>query len=103
MTKSPKELFQHWVHSHEEDTSAEMVFRPATFKFPRSRGRLSFELKTDGNMVQHRIGSTDRSEALRGNWKLEGNRLLLITDPNSPPERILEIAVLSHDRLVVRK
>ena len=45
-------LYQHWVHSHEEDTNTEIVFRPATYNFPRSRGRRSFELKTDGILVE---------------------------------------------------
>jgi len=37
-----------WVHSHEEDSDEEMVFRPAAYEFPPSRGRRSFELKPDG-------------------------------------------------------
>ena len=101
---SREELYQHWMHSYEEDTPNEMVFRPATFKFrDRSRGRLSFELKMDGSMVQYPIGPTDQSQASQGNWKLEGNHLVLITDPKSGPERILEIASASPDRLVVRR
>lgn len=31
---SPDDIAQHWVHSHEEDTAAEMVFRPASFELP---------------------------------------------------------------------
>ena len=50
-------LCQHWVHSHEEDTETEMVFRPASHPFPRSRGRRSFELRPDGTFVEGPSGA----------------------------------------------
>ncbi|MBI3301430.1 MAG: hypothetical protein HYZ72_05035 [Deltaproteobacteria bacterium] len=59
-------LHQHGVHSHEEDTDAEMVFRPATFNVPRSRGRTSFELKPDGSLVEGGIGPTNRRQETQG-------------------------------------
>ncbi len=39
-------LCQRWIHSHEEDTDTEMVYRPADFAFPPSRGRTGFENRT---------------------------------------------------------
>ena len=53
-------LLQHWIHSHEEDTDTEMVFRPASFNFPPARGRKGFELSPDGTLIDYRIGPTDR-------------------------------------------
>jgi hypothetical protein len=47
-----------WVHSHEEDSDEEMVFRPAAYEFPPSRGRRSFELKPDGILAEGGIGPT---------------------------------------------
>ena len=43
------QLAGRWVHSHEEDTGDEMVFRSADYAFPPSRGRESIELRADGS------------------------------------------------------
>src|SRR5438552_2214834 len=92
----------HWVHSHEEDKDAEMVFRPAHFSFPPSRGRKSFELKPDGQLIQSGIGPTDRRSITAGTWKLEeGDRLAFYDDPHAPPRQVLQIKAVQPDRLVV--
>ena len=91
-----------WVHSHEEDTDKEMVFRPAAFEFPPSRGRTSFELKPDGALLEGRIGPTDRPVETQGTWELEDDRLLLRRDPSETP-RVMRIASVEDERLVVEK
>jgi hypothetical protein len=91
-----------WVHSHEEDTDKEMVFRPAAFEFPPSRGRTSFELKPDGALLEGGIGPTDRPVETQGTWELEDDRLLLRRDPSETP-RVMRIASVDDDRLVVEK
>jgi hypothetical protein len=96
-------LYQHWKHSHEEDTLTQTVFRSITYNFPRSRGRFSFELQQDGTAVFHEIGQTDRSQLAVGIWRLEGDRLLLYSNPVANPDRVLEIISLSPDRLVVSR
>ena len=96
-------LCQHWVHSHEEDTATERVFRPATYKFPPSRGRLSFELKADGGLIRYAIGPTDRSQTSQGMWRLEDHHLVLLSSPSAGPDQVLEIVSASPDRLVVYK
>ena len=96
-------LYQHWRHSHEEDTPTQSVFRPATYDFPRARGRFSFELKPDGTAVFHGIGPTDRPQVARGVWKREGYRLALYTNRVGEPDQVLEIVSISPDRLVVRR
>lgn len=98
-----KELCRHWVHSHEEDTGTEKVFRPLTYDIPPSRGRFSFELKEDGSLLRYGLGSTDRTETSRGSWRLEGNRLSLNPGTKDALEQVLEIVSSSPDRLVVRK
>ena len=101
---SQENLHQNWVHSHEEDTDTEMVFRPATFKFPRSRGRKSFELKPDGGLVETRIGPTDRPEKIQGTWKLEGDdNLSFYASHRAEPRRVMRIASLGKDRLALKK
>ena len=94
-------LYQHWVHSHEEDTRTERVYRPAVYSFPRSRGRFSFELKPDGTAVFYGIGPTDRSISVPGIWRREGNRLSLYSNPDKDPDQVMEILSISPDRLVV--
>src|SRR5215213_11328388 len=94
-------LYQQWRHSHEEDTPTHRVFRPATYDFPRSRGRFSFELKRDGTVVFRGIGPTDRTQVAPGTWKREGNRLALYTNPEGEPDQVLDIVSISPGRLVV--
>jgi hypothetical protein len=97
-------LTQQWVHSHEEDTDTDMVFRPATFSFPRSRGRTSFTLEPDGGLVEIGIGPTDRREERRGTWKLEPKEMLAFYgEPGTKPKRILKIISVDNDKLVVRR
>jgi hypothetical protein len=97
-------LQQHWVHSHEEDTETEMVFRPTTFKFPPSRGRKSFELKSDGSLVEMGIGPTDRPQESQGAWKLEdADNLAFYFNSQSTPKRVMRIASVEKDRLVIKK
>jgi hypothetical protein len=91
-----------WVHSHEEDTDKEMVFRPAAYEFPPSRGRRSFELKPDGALVEGGIGPTDRPVETQGTWELRDDRLLLRRDPSQTP-RVMRIASVEDERLVVEK
>lgn len=95
-------LRRRWVHSHEEDTDTEMVFRPAAFEFPPSRGRRSFELKPDGALLEGRIGPTDVPLETEGNWELRGDRLVLHRGP-SESSRVLRIASVDDDRLIVDK
>jgi hypothetical protein len=92
----------HWVHSHEEDTDAEMVFRPATHPFPPSRGRVSFELRPDGTYVESSPGPVDVPEESSGNWSLEGKRLVL-EGPGDQPGHAWEVEAAEGDRLVVKK
>lgn len=103
--KIPSEMLsQHWIHSHEEDTETEMVFRPASFNFPRSRGRRGFELKPDGSLVDIGIGPTDRRQEAQGTWTLaDDDRLVLYGKTPSGPSRTMQIVLAEKDRLVIKK
>ena len=97
-------LHQQWVHSHEEDTATETVYRPASFAFPRSRGRSAMALKPDGGLVETGPGPTDRPQESQGTWKLEDNDTLSIHEKGKQkPNRTMKIVSLDQDRLVVRK
>jgi hypothetical protein len=96
-------LHRRWVHSHEEDTDRGMVFRPAGFDFPRSRGRLSFELRPDGTLVERGPGPTDAPVQVEGTWELEpGDRLILHRPGQEEPRRELTVSSVDGDRLVVQ-
>jgi hypothetical protein len=97
-------LHQQWVHSHEEDTETEIVFRPASFAFPPSRGRTAFTLKPDGGLVNIGIGPTDRRQESEGTWKLEDDGTLLLYEKAlAKPKRAMKIISLGKDRLVVKR
>jgi hypothetical protein len=97
-------LPQHWVHSHEEDTGTEMVFRPASFAFPRSRGRSAMALNPGGELVETGPGPTDRPQESQGAWKLEGDDTLSIYEKRKQkPKRTMKIVSLDRNRLVLQK
>ena len=96
----PERLQGRWVHSHEEDTDDEMVFRSAGsgYDFPRSRGREALELNPDGSYGGVVPGPVDKPVASgEGTWKLEdGNKLVL-------PDRVLEVTAVEGDVLRVKR
>ena len=96
----PAHLEQRWVHSHEEDTPSGQVFRPASFPFPRARGRRSFELKPDGRLLARDIGPDDRGVITEGTWELHGDELRLHL--GSGGARVYRIEAVSRERLVLR-
>jgi hypothetical protein len=95
-----KTLERRWVHSHEDDTEREIVFRPADYRFPPSRGRRSFELGADGTLVEQGPGPADAPFESRGTWTLEGNELILRGPAGA---EVLHVASVDDDRLVVRR
>lgn len=97
-----QDLIGHWVHSHEEDSAGEMIFRPASFSFPRSRGRDSFELQADA-LIEHGPGPGDAATETRGTWSLSADgKLSFFRGPGKKASRVLNIASVEPDRLVVR-
>jgi hypothetical protein len=101
---SPQILHQHWIHSHEEDTGDDMVYRPEAFHFPPSRGRSGFELKPDQSLVETGIAPADGPLISRGTWSLDtANRLSFYADSSAKPVRVVKIVAASKDRLVVKK
>jgi len=95
-------LQREWVHSHEEDTDGEQVFRPASYAFPPSRGRSGLDLRADGSYGESAPGPTDRpEEAGGGTWELDGDELKLRSGEG--PTRTLHVVSAAPDRLVVKK
>jgi hypothetical protein len=99
-----QELLGHWIHSHEEDTPTEMVFRPAQHRFPPSRGRHGFELRPDGSYVEMGIGPADKPKQAQGTWDLkDDNQIAIRMGADREPRRVLNVSSLDKDRLVIRK
>jgi hypothetical protein len=100
----PEIICKRWIHSREEDTSTEMVFRPASFNFPLSRGRMGFELRADRSLVEIGSGAADRPQETPGRWDLrEGNEVLFYPLSSSEPSRAMQILSADADRLVIKK
>jgi hypothetical protein len=99
-----KALEQKWVHSHEEDTSDEMVFRPASYRFPPSRGRKAFQLDSGGKLLNFGIGADDRTVEGEGRWQLDDeNRLTLHTAATGMVPPVMQLLHVGSDKLVVKK
>jgi hypothetical protein len=105
MSKVDKNILsKNWVHSHEEDTDKEMVFRPSTFNFPLARGRSSFELKADGTLIQSGIAPDDRLQNATGSWKLnDDNSLAFYLGSKSVPVKSMKIHSADNSKLVIGK
>jgi hypothetical protein len=101
MGQEKEYLAQRWVHSHEEDTDQEMVFRPASFNFPLSRGRRSIDIKPNGSVLESGPGPTDRTEIAEGAWKLAGDQLTLTGAGKS--NRQYRIMTVDPEKLVIQK
>ena len=79
------EILGRWLHSHEESTK-EMVFRPAGTPLPPSRGRMALELRPDGTFVEGSPGPDDRSRPAAGQWSLDGEALRLSYSDDRPDQ-----------------
>jgi hypothetical protein len=93
-------LARAWTHSHEEDAPGRMVFRPAAFSFPPSRGRRSLDLSGGGEASLGTPGPDDRPTTTAARWSL-AERVLILRRPSGNPERF-EIDEVTPERLVVR-
>jgi hypothetical protein len=100
----PQLLCKRWLHSSEEDTADQLVFRPTSFNFPPARGRTGFELRPDRSLIEIGIGPTDRVEEIPGKWQIQGGDQLLFYSRSSPnPTSTMQIISADADRLVIKK
>jgi hypothetical protein len=95
-------LQKRWVHSHEEDSDEEAVFRSGDRPLPPARGRRSLELRPDGSYVESFPGPVDVPEEASGRWSLEGDRLALNPAGDRPGEEWRVVAA-EDDRLRLRR
>lgn len=102
MESPSSQIKQAWLHSHEEDSADEMVFRPAAFEFPRSRGRAGYEFRRDGSVVVSGPSPEDKHGSKTGRWELKDPGELLLTIPGEP-DRSFKITSITPDKLVLTK
>lgn len=95
------QLLGHWVHAHEEDSSAEMVFRPASHPLPPARGRIAFKLQEDGTCDYLSIARNDRHEPSGGNWNFDEQTATLSLDLPDGTHQIFSVISAEEEKLVV--
>ncbi|GFE71910.1 hypothetical protein CFPU101_45200 [Chroococcus sp. FPU101] len=74
----PSTIFQHWIHSREEDTEDIQVYRPIGYQFPPSRGRNGLEFRPNGEFILYGLGPTDRPQKIVGSWTAQSNNKIKI-------------------------
>jgi hypothetical protein len=95
-------IYKHWIHSHEEDTKDQKVYRPSTFEFPPARGRDGFEIRPNGEFVLFFPGRTDRSEKTIGKFTINSNKLNVELD-SFQKSYIITILSCDENRLIIQK
>jgi hypothetical protein len=97
-------LLGHWIHSHEEDTQGLMVFRPASYTFPPSRGRIGYDFCKGGELIYYGIGRADGSEQFSGSWVMEGpDRIRIKVDSERLEPFVLQVVSCDGQTLKVRR
>jgi hypothetical protein len=100
-----KALQNTWYRATEEETDTEKVYRPLSRgqQIPRGRGRELFTLNPDGTLIEGGIAPTDARTETGGTWKVEDDQLHFYTQSASQPTRVMKIASVDKNRLVVKK
>ncbi|MCU1515972.1 MAG: hypothetical protein JWQ75_693 [Pseudarthrobacter sp.] len=104
MSGPPPDITGIWLHSHEEDTSSTMMFRPRNYSFRPARWRDAIEVRADGTCIWHGSSADDRGQAVPVSWEDLGDGSAQITipaDTGSPLHR--RIQSWTADTLVVEK
>jgi hypothetical protein len=104
MSELPKEIFQNWVHSYEDDTGDIKVYRTSNYAFPPARGRAGMQFKPDGTFTDWDIAPADGHQSISGHWRIERPGHVHITfDDKSRPPWVLEILSIDTEMLKVRR
>lgn len=85
-----KNLLGKWTHSFEEDSIDVKVFRPKSFKFPPSRGRVTFIIKDNNHLEYMPLAANDLHQFYPGKWTLSGDQLTITYQDRTLTYSILE-------------
>ncbi|MFC6099100.1 lipocalin-like domain-containing protein [Olivibacter domesticus] len=94
-------IVRKWVHSYEEDTDEEKVYRPEGFVMPRSRGRDKIALEEEGKLINTFPGRGDALESTTGFWQVKEDKLILTFDQKNQEQ--YTIREVNAERLVLKK
>ncbi|MET0555865.1 MAG: hypothetical protein ABW221_22690 [Vicinamibacteria bacterium] len=89
----PDALWQHWVHSFEDDGPGFRAYRPKGFAFPPARGREGFRLESGGRYVRYAIARGDGNVETAGTWKRVGTDTLEVKTTGGDAERMRILSV----------
>jgi hypothetical protein len=89
----PDSLWQHWVHSFEDDGPGFRAYRPRSYAFPPARGREGFQLDRDGRYVQYAIARGDGNAQSVGTWKRVAPDTLEVKAADGAAERLRILSV----------
>ncbi len=93
-----------WLHSHEEDSATERVYRRSGFDFPPSRGRDGYEFRPDRSATYIGIAARDGAAPNACKWRVRtGARPeIVLTFPNGQ-QRVLQVTSVDQERLLIKK
>lgn len=109
MRKTPLDigdLCRRWIHSHEEDSDTELVYRPVDFAFPPARGRTGFEFFPNKSCIRVGVAAADGSKVVDGTWELEeeeSEETLRIRIDCKDTSEVLTVASIDEERLIIRR
>jgi hypothetical protein len=93
-----------WMHAREEDSSGELVFRPADYDFPPARGRDGYTFRADHSGDYIGISPRDGSALSSCTWQVRAGHppALVIAFPDGRSD-VLSVVSVDSERLVVRR
>lgn len=98
----PDALWQHWVHSFEDDGPGFRAYRPRSYAFPPARGREGFRLERAGRYVLYAIARGDGNAETAGTWKRIAPDALEVKAAGGAAER-LQILSVTDELLKLRE
>lgn len=97
-------LCKNWIHSFEEDTETEKVYRTENFNFPLSRQpREHILINPDGKITLADTFESDKPEGKSNRWDSQDERILKLYDEKNKPIKTLEILALGKELLKLKK
>jgi hypothetical protein len=78
------------------------LFRPPDFSFPPSFGRDGFEIRPDGELIQHDTGPADEPVEVQGHWTLEGRDRVAIRFGGARQDYAFTVVSVDTARLQIR-
>lgn len=102
--KMKETLCKNWIHSFEEDTETEKVFRTEDFDFPMSRQpREHILINSDGKITLADTFESDKPEGKSSRWDFEDENILKLYDEKDKQVNEFEILALGKGLLKLKK